>query len=139
MSIDPWHNAIVAGYSTGNITVGGMEVDTPEGVDFSIWLTKLLSPDSEPETAVENIVAENILAVYPNPADTEIKFTTTAPSSSLRSLEITDLQGRLIRTIDFEAIGQAIPVSDLLPGCYILTPVYANSLRGKAVQFVVVH
>lgn len=139
MSVDPWHNVIAAGYSTGNITVGGMDVDTPEGVDFSVWLAKLLTPDSEPETAVEDIVAENTLAIYPNPADTEINFTTTASYSSLRSLEITDLQGRWIRTIDFEAIGQAIPVSDLLPGCYILTPVYANSLRGKAVQFVVVH
>ena len=75
--------------------------------------------------------------LYPNPAK---DFLTVEGISEVERIQIVDINGRVIRTIDIEKdeIGRTLNVSDLMNGIYILKKINRNG-QLEAAKFQVMH
>lgn len=75
--------------------------------------------------------------LYPNPAK---DFLTVEGISEVERIQIVDINGRVIRTIDIEKdeIGRTLNVSDLMNGIYILKKINRNG-QLEAAKFQVIH
>jgi hypothetical protein len=69
--------------------------------------------------SVEEHKAEDSFLVYPNPANSNITFTTNQNDSSLR-LDILDINGRLVQSYECKGPKKEMNVSDYKNGVYIL-------------------
>jgi len=88
-----------------------------------------------PITAVnKNIAESNEIQVFPNPAKTHIRVTTTVPNT-IESVQIYTTTGQLVqdKTSDF---GQAIDLQELPVGVYILSVKTADQVQNKRIQIV---
>ena len=84
------------------------------------------------ETVMESVVPHSPFSVYPNPAQ-DILIVETAPASSLGkgAYRITNLMGQTLQSGNISGGRQALDVSSLSPGIYLLT------LEGATRKFVV--
>lgn len=66
-----------------------------------------------------NVTNANAISVYPNPASTNV--TITGNDLSLTSIEMTDMNGRIVKTQNFEGVNESqISISDLAQGVYLM-------------------
>jgi hypothetical protein len=81
-------------------------------------------------TNVQRPETTSLFKLYPNPAHDYFTLQYSNELQSLNQLEIviTDVQGKIIRSIEFEGnIDRLISVDDLLPGVYIVS-LYSDKL-----------
>ena len=69
--------------------------------------------------------AEGIVSVYPNPASDFLVIRVFKPDYKLKNIEITDMQGRLLKKNN----QSEIDISDLLKGLYLLNIEFENGRR----------
>lgn len=76
-------------------------------------------------TGVEDLLIDNNLFIYPNPA---INFVNVSSTSNLQYIEIYSIDGQLIKHESVDATKSKINVSDLTPGTYILRAANQSAL-----------
>lgn len=77
----------------------------------------------------ESIVKHEIeLKLYPNPAKQKFTIQTTA---KVQSVHITDMQGKLIKTVGSNIDFNEIDIADLPPGMYVVQLQTTNSIVTK--------
>ncbi|MEM7572439.1 MAG: T9SS type A sorting domain-containing protein [Bacteroidota bacterium] len=82
---------------------------------------------------------ENLdLAVFPNPADGEIRIRGLEQAAGAVNYQILDLSGRLLRTQSLQQADIVIPTTDLMNGTYLLQLELADGYRTTK-RFVVSH
>ena len=69
--------------------------------------------------------AQGIVSVYPNPASDVLKLNVLKQNYTLKNVEITDMQGRLLKNIN----QSEIKISDLPKGLYLLQIEFENGRR----------
>lgn len=74
-----------------------------------------------------------IITMFPNPVKKGILYVNT--SENCRRVDITDVQGRLMKTVSSQGTRQTIPLHQLSKGTYIVTVVTDN---GKKVEKIVI-
>ncbi len=74
----------------------------------------------------------NVIA-YPNPFSTQVRFTITSPESGKGVLQIFDMNGKLLKTIDAGSIsaGQTISVDYAVPGPHRVNMTYKLNVGGQ--------
>lgn len=86
-------------------------------------------------TPTEQIVkASSEIKIYPNPATTELKFTSFIPDNSYYLIKIYTLMGILVT--DMETDQNNIDISNLKKGMYILVLSDASGLQQKTFKFL---
>lgn len=78
-----------------------------------MWLVKL----SENASATDHLTEHGTLSVYPNPAIDAVYIN---GAEDLRHVELSDLNGRLVRTFNIDEAQADIKVGDLPSGTYVL-------------------
>ena len=76
-------------------------------------------------TGVEDLLIDNNLFIYPNPA---INFVNVSSTSNLQYIEIYSIDGQLLKQESVDATKSKINVSDLTPGTYILRAANQSAL-----------
>ncbi|MBQ2838916.1 MAG: T9SS type A sorting domain-containing protein, partial [Muribaculaceae bacterium] len=79
-------------------------------------------------TGVEDLLIDNNLFIYPNPA---INFVNVSSTSNLQYIEIYSIDGQLMKHESVDATKSKINVSDLTPGTYILRAANQSALLIK--------
>ena len=80
-----------------------------------------------------NQVLESKFSTYPNPAKNVINVTNTT-DASISSIEMTDLNGRVVKSVKFSNVPEAqVSVSDLAQGVYMMKIVSDKGIATKKV------
>lgn len=80
----------------------------------------LVDPNYVETVSVQELVKHVACKVYPNPADSRIQLQFNSNTSIAGSVEILDLSGRLLRTVQNVRSNDVIPVDDLQVGTYLI-------------------
>ncbi|MCX6290472.1 MAG: GEVED domain-containing protein [Bacteroidetes bacterium] len=85
---------------------------------------------------IPNIAGNNlpVMSASPNPATTEITVTMNDIKGKEAKLQLMDITGKLIRTIDVRSEKEVLDIADLSKGIYILH--YADGDRGQDIRLV---
>lgn len=117
------------------VGISGHTTATPNTAAGVVILDNLLVKASATDSllAVDEVAAITQFSVYPNPANDFITISNDA-SSIISTVEITDLNGRVVSNNELNAADGQISVADLASGVYVLT---ITTEQGKAVKKIV--
>ncbi|MBU0489946.1 MAG: T9SS type A sorting domain-containing protein [Bacteroidetes bacterium] len=103
---------------TSNDNLGGTAVD-------SLAISKIddILVTATTATGIETTVFSSALSVYPNPASGVIHVETSA---SLAKIEMINLQGMVVKTVETTAVSTDIEIQTLLHGIYFLKVSFNN-------------
>mgnify|MGYP003499145306 CR=1 FL=1 len=120
-----------AGYAIGDIINNEASIffDFNPPIVTNLFTTKFTAALSTP--AFNN----DSLFVYPNPAKTTI--TISSKNDSIETLKITDVTGKVIRTMNVHEATTVLKVSDLSSGIYLLE--VSNSKQERVVKKLVIN
>lgn len=90
------------------------------------------NPNQENEN---NTLSQNGLRVYPNPASNQIKFDFSNDAKNAKCA-ITDMQGRIVKSVTVQSTSPRIDLSNLSAGSYVLNVSFDNNQSFTA-KFVV--
>jgi len=83
-------------------------------------------------TAINNVAPELAISIYPNPAHSQVTINT---SDYIKSVELINIQGRVLNTATVNAKTATLPVSNLAKGVYLVNIQCAG---GSVVKRIVV-
>ncbi|WP_299768043.1 FG-GAP-like repeat-containing protein [uncultured Dokdonia sp.] len=94
-------------------------VDTAENINGNITITVR---EGEGVLGLEDVTdASGVSGLFPNPATTQISFTTT-PNIQVNTIYVYDILGQKVRTQNIQATGiQSIDISNLTAGVYFVS------------------
>src|SRR4030095_5630743 len=106
---------ILGGYSSSNIS-GNKTENSNGGYDY--WIVKILAQP----TSVTEVITQNNLLLYPNPANSTLTIETGNLQTSERRLVISDVAGRMSysKTITGTSAKHNIDISSLSQGIYFV-------------------
>ena len=79
---------------------------------------------------------QSLVTVYPNPALTHFTIKTEAVTNRKRNILITDLSGKLVKSLSFNNSGiQTVYTNELVNGTYLIQ--ITNNNNSKVIKLVV--
>ncbi len=118
------------------VSFSGNTTASPNTSSATMVLDNLLVKASSTDTllGVETIeLADNSFSVYPNPSTNVINFSNTA-SAVVSTIEMTDMNGRVVKSLKVNATEGQLSVVDLASGIYMMK---INTDQGVAVKKIV--
>ena len=87
-----------------------------------VFLTNLLIQENLAAGIMDIVNNADSWNVYPNPATDKITIESLDANAEMKSLELYDITGKLIKSINYETISlsQSIDIADLQSGVYVL-------------------
>lgn len=124
-----------AGNSTSDITYTFTDHTPVNGVNY--YRLKMIDVDGKyTYSEIRTLTFESVglsVSVYPNPVKDGIVYINT--SAPCNRIELRDISGRMIKTVNVQGIQNSLSLDGLSPGTYIITVITAE---GNKVQKVVV-
>jgi hypothetical protein len=140
------------GLGTGVLIPGSAAGSDPEEIDFvgfsghttavantsefSMIMDNFVSRASATDTLLENdsfVTNTTDFSVYPNPANDVVNISNTT-SAIISNIEMTDLNGRVVKNVTLNATEGQINISDLSTGVYMMN---VTSDQGSSIKKVV--
>ena len=112
--------------------VGSLTMDWIRARNYASSEATTAAGQEHNRAGIDNQYSDNSISIYPNPAHDEINIDLSSNSADLQSLQIIDMNGRCIKTIEIPGVKSNIAVSsqDFVKGLYIIR------LTGKENTFV---
>lgn len=144
-----WNHPAVAGitlwgYIEGQTWVTGTGLLNANGSERSAmtWMKSFMAdqpdvgyPFVSAPTAIHEVSDEQFLSIYPNPVSSGKLYIENTTSERINAIEIIDLSGKILNTIETNYSKTEIDVSDLKKGVYFLRIQYEKTLSSR--KFVV--
>lgn len=127
-----------------NVEQRGLVLPTPSGASIPYFPNYRLGPLENPGLPCSPVVATQQpflptpgMGIWPNPADTQVNFSSFA---EVKTLQIFDIYGRIIKTIPLSGSSETytLSVQDFAPGVYIWQASSGRGIQGVG-RLVVQH